>query len=89
MKNTITLYGAPWCGDCKRSMGYLNEHNIPFDYINIDEVEEAAEKVKEINQGFASIPTIIFPDGQILVEPTDSELAETIAVNKEALHLSS
>lgn len=89
MKNTITLYGAEWCGDCKRSMAYLHNHDIPFEYINIDEIEGAAEKVQEINHGLASIPTLLFPDGQILVEPTNQQLEKAIEANKETLHISS
>jgi mycoredoxin len=87
MKNTITFYGATWCGDCKRSKTYLDEHHIAYTDINIDKVEGAADKVKKMNNGLASIPTIIFPNGEILVEPTNKKLAETIAANKETLHL--
>lgn len=89
MENTIIFYGATVCGDCKRSLAYLHKHNIPFHYINIDEVKGAADIVKEMNHGFASTPTIIFPDGQILVEPTDQELAKAVDANREALHISS
>lgn len=85
MKNTIIFYGATWCGDCRQSLAYLDGHNIQFTYINIDDVPEAAEKVKEINNGFASVPTIIFPNGQVLVEPSDAELAEAIDANKDVL----
>lgn len=86
MENKIIFYGATWCRDCKQSQAYLEGHHIPFTYINIDDVPEAAEKVKQMNDGFASVPTIIFPDGQVLVEPSDQLLAETIEANKEILH---
>jgi len=87
MENSITFYGATWCGDCKRSKTYLDEHHIAYTDINIDKVHGAAEIVKKINHGLASIPTIIFPNGEILVEPTNQKLSETIAANKKALHL--
>jgi len=55
MENSITFYGATWCGDCKRSKTYLDEHHIAYTDINIDKVHGAAEIVKKINHGLASI----------------------------------
>lgn len=75
---TITLYGADWCPDCKRSMAFLDSKNIKYKYINIDHDPKAAEKVAEINKGLKSIPTIVFQDGSILVEPSNVELAQKI-----------
>lgn len=88
MKDDIIFYGATWCGDCKRSQAYLDSHHIPYKFINIDEVEGAAEKVKEINHGMTSTPTIVFPNGTVLVEPSDEKLADAIETNKEAAQLS-
>ncbi len=84
-KKGIVFYGATWCGDCRRSKEYLDTRHIPFTYINIDDDPDAVELVKKVNHGLASIPTIIFPDGQVLVEPTDQELAEAIDANREEL----
>lgn len=78
MNDKITLYGAPWCGDCRRSRAFLDENKVEYDYIDIDKDEKAAEKVVEINRGMRSIPTIIFPDGSILVEPSNEELKEKL-----------
>jgi glutaredoxin-like protein len=70
----ITMYGANWCGDCRRSERVLNELGVEFDYIHVDEDESAADKVVEINGGAQSIPVIVFPDGSHLTEPSDPEL---------------
>jgi mycoredoxin len=78
-KGTITLYGTSWCGACFRSQMVLDQNNIPFDYINIDEVPEAAEFVLKVNNGMRSVPTIIMPDGKILVEPTSLELTDALS----------
>lgn len=85
MKNKITFYGATWCGDCRRSQGYLDSHKIPYTYINIDEVDGAVDTVKKINNGLASIPTILFPNGDILVEPSNELLEKTLDANKKLL----
>lgn len=76
--NEIVLYGADWCPDCHRSRQFLDENNIKYQYINIDFDKTAANKVSEINHGSKSIPTIIFPDQTVLVEPSDHQLRDKL-----------
>ena len=68
----IKFYGTTWCGDCRRAKTIFAELQIPYLWIDIDQNPQAAEFVKQIKHGMRSVPTIIFPDGSILVEP-DSE----------------
>jgi len=75
----IVMYGASWCADCRRSKNYLDSKNIYYQFIDIDTVPGAADKVAEINDGRKSIPTIVFPGGGVLVEPTNAELAAYLA----------
>ncbi|MBI2034807.1 MAG: glutathione S-transferase N-terminal domain-containing protein [Candidatus Levybacteria bacterium] len=82
-KNKLIFYGAVWCPDCRRSKQFLDEKGIDYEYINIEEVPGAAEEVERINKGMQSIPTILFPDGQILVEPSNAELEKALDANKK------
>ncbi len=75
MASTIRMYGALWCGDCKRAKQFFGEHRIEYQFIDIDEHPEAQEVVKQYNSGKQIIPTIVFPDGTVLVEPSNAELA--------------
>lgn len=70
----ITMYGAEWCGDCRRSSALLKELGVDYTYINLEETPEATEKVVEINGGAQSIPVIVFEDGSHLTEPSDPAL---------------
>lgn len=72
------MYGAEWCGDCIRSKRLLNELGVEFNYINIEEVAGAADKVVEINGGAQSIPVITFADGTHLTEPSDPALRQKL-----------
>ena len=74
MTQTITMYGAEWCGDCRRSKRLLDELGVDYEYIKTDEVEGAIERVLEYNDGAQSIPVIVFPDGTHLTEPSDPDL---------------
>jgi glutaredoxin len=78
------LYGAAWCADCKRSRDFLDSRQISYNYIDIDSVAGAAEEVSKINKGYKSIPTIVFSDGSVLVEPSNNQLAEKLGLNVQA-----
>lgn len=68
------MYGAEWCGDCRRSKKFLDGNHVAYEYINVDEDAAAADKVVEINGGMKSIPVIVFEDGTHLTEPSDNDL---------------
>ncbi len=74
----ILVYGADWCNDCVRAKRLLERYEIPFSWIDVDNDRKAQEYVKQVNNGMRIIPTILFPDGSVLVEPADSELARKL-----------
>lgn len=71
----ITMYATRWCGDCQSYRRWFDARHISYDVIDIDRDEEAAAYVIQVNGGMRSVPTIVFPDGSVLVEPTSCELA--------------
>src|SRR5215813_11869190 len=80
----ITVYGAPWCPDCRRSKKFLDEHRITYDYVNIDENPDGLAYVEQAQNGGRTIPMIVFPDGSRLLEPGDHELATKLGLRLEA-----
>ena len=74
----ITMYGAEWCGDCRRSKKFLDANNVKYNYIDVEADAAASNKVIEINGGQRSIPVIIFSDGTHLTEPSDTALKEKL-----------
>ena len=70
----ITMYGADWCGDCRRSKRLFEELDVQVNHIDVEIDESAAAKVQEINGGAKSIPVIVFSDGTHLTEPSDNDL---------------
>ena len=77
---TLTIYGADWCPDCRRSKQFLFNQNIPFTWIDVDQDENASDLVKRMNNGNRIIPTIIFEDGSFLAEPSDRALADKLGI---------
>lgn len=80
----ITLYGTGWCPDCKRSKQFFGEQRVPYAYVDVDADLEAMAFVEKVNNGMRSIPTIIFPDGSVLVEPSNAQLAEKLGMQTRA-----
>jgi len=76
----VTVYGAPWCPDCKRAKQFLGDQRVLFNWIDIDEDEAARQHVQQVNAGKQIIPTIEFEDGSTLVEPTNAELAAKLGI---------
>ena len=82
--SNITVYGAPWCPDCKRSKQFLGEQRVPYKWVDIDQDEEGRRYVQQANNGKQIIPTIVFEDNSILVEPTNAELAAKLGISPKA-----
>lgn len=75
----ITVFGTAWCGDCYRTRRLLDSRNVSYLWIDITGNPEAASIVEQINHGNRSVPTIVFPDGSVLVEPSNPELEAKLA----------
>ncbi|HKF39029.1 MAG TPA: FAD-dependent oxidoreductase, partial [Ktedonobacteraceae bacterium] len=80
----IKLYGTEWCSDCKRSKKFLGEQRVHYEFINIEENAEGQAYVRELQQGGLTIPTIVFEDGSVLIEPTNAELAAKLGLQTKA-----
>ena len=79
-EQTIKMYVTTWCGDCRMAKRWFDARGITYESINIEEDDQAAEYVSRVNRGYKSVPTIVFPDGSILVEPSQRELASKFLV---------
>ena len=66
----IVMYSTPWCGYCRRLKSQLGREGIEFTVINIEKDEAAAEFVMSVNEGNQTVPTVRFPDGTTLTNPT-------------------
>ena len=86
MDKNIVVYGTHWCGDCRRARRFLDENNVQYTFINIDEDKGAEQFVVKANWGFRSVPTIVFPDDSILVEPSTKQLAEKLEIRITTLY---
>lgn len=77
---TLVFYGTNWCPDSRRARRLLDNNHIPYQWIDIDADPEGRSYVEKVNNGMRSVPTIVFPDGSMLVEPSNQTLAEKLGI---------
>ena len=80
----ITVYGAPWCPDCRRSKSFLMDQRIQYRWVDIDADADGRAFVERLQGGGRTIPTIVFGDGSYLLEPSNAELAEKLGLQLRA-----
>jgi thioredoxin reductase (NADPH) len=80
----IELYGASWCPDCRRAKKFLADQRVPYLWHDIEQRPELLKVVEERNDGKRTIPTIVFPDGTHLAEPSNEELADKLGIARVA-----
>jgi glutaredoxin len=78
VEKIITIFGTWWCGDCSWVRSYFDKNHIIYKWIDIDSDESGEEFVFITNNGMRSVPTILFEDESILVEPTEVGLQQKL-----------
>ncbi len=78
--SNIIIYGVNWCWDSRRARRFFDKNKISYTFINIDKDKRGEQFVLEANDGLRSVPTIVFNDGSILVEPSTSELTNKLNI---------
>ncbi len=74
-KDMIVMYSTTWCADCRRSKRLFDERGARYEVVNIEDTVEGLSAMLKLNGGSQSVPTIVMPDGTVLVEPSNSELS--------------
>lgn len=77
-EQAIVVYSTTWCGDCRRAKRVLDQHDARYKWIDIETQPEALDRMMQLNGGLQSVPTILFPDGTVVVEPSNQELADLL-----------
>ncbi|MBW4030748.1 MAG: NrdH-redoxin [Acidobacteria bacterium] len=78
--DTLTVYGALWCPDCRRSKSFLDARGIAYQWVDVDADAAGSAEVERLNGGPRIIPTIVKATGDFIVEPSDSQLAAFLGV---------
>lgn len=80
----VTVYGAPWCSDCKRAKKFLGEQRVHYHWVDVEQDAEALARVEKASHGKRIIPLIEFDDASFLIEPSNAELAQKLGLQTRA-----
>jgi mycoredoxin len=70
----IIVYGTSWCSDCRRAQKAFRTKGVKYTWVDINKDKAGRAYVEKVNHGMRSVPTILFPDGSMMVEPSTAEL---------------
>lgn len=85
MLEPIVIYTSKYCFHSRSVERFFNTQDILVEYINIDGNPEAREKLMAMNRGYASVPTLLFPDGTQLTEPSLGEIKTKLGIEDSGL----
>jgi mycoredoxin len=78
MTQPLTMYTTTWCAYCKRLKRQLAAEGIEIAAVDIEQDPTAAEYVMSVNGGFQTVPTVVFPDGSALTNPSATAVKERL-----------
>jgi mycoredoxin len=78
MTGNVTMYSTTWCGYCRRLKGQMDRAGIPYTEINIEHDPESADFVEKANNGNQTVPTVLFPDGSTLTNPSLAQVRDKV-----------
>ena len=73
-ENGVVIYGTSWCGDCRRVKKVLERRGVDYAWVDVERNKGAREEMLRLNGGDRRVPTLLLPDGSVLVDPTNPEL---------------
>jgi mycoredoxin len=78
-QTSVTMYTTTWCGYCFRLKKVLKAEGIAFTEVDIEKDSAAADFVASVNGGNQTVPTLKFPDGSTLTNPSGAEVKAKLA----------
>ncbi|HEV3380763.1 MAG TPA: mycoredoxin [Trebonia sp.] len=73
------MYTTTWCGFCKNLKRQLARVGVEISEVDIERDPEAAKFVEGVNGGNQTVPTLVFPDGSTMVNPSAAQVQARLA----------
>ena len=75
---TVTMFITTWCGYCRRLKSQLEREGIAFTEVDIEREPGTAEFVMSVNGGNQTVPTLLFPDGSSVTNPSVDQVRDRL-----------
>jgi mycoredoxin len=77
---SVTMYSTPWCGYCRRLKSQMEREGIAYTEVDIERDPSAADYVMKVNGGNQTVPTVVFPDGTAMTNPSLAQIKAQLSV---------
>jgi len=84
----LTMYTTQWCGFCRNLKNQLARVGIQMAEVDIERDPAAADFVMSVNGGNQTVPTVVFPDGSVMTNPSANQVRarlDAITAGQEVL----
>lgn len=75
---TVTMFTTTWCGYCRRLKAQMDDAGVAYREIDVEEHDDAAAYVEQVNGGNRTVPTVLFPDGSAATNPSLRQVTERL-----------
>jgi thioredoxin reductase (NADPH) len=80
----IRIVGALWSSESHAVKEFLTRHQIPYQWLDIDQDENALHMVESVSQNETKLPVVFFPGGKHLIQPDLKSLADKVGLRTKA-----
>lgn len=86
-KNTpLIVYGHDYCPQSSLMANALKEHQIEHEWRDVQQGDPAfRDELKQLARGHLSVPTVVFPDGEVMVEPWPRQVLKKLGKQKPTM----
>jgi thioredoxin reductase (NADPH) len=80
----IRVAGTSWSASSHTIKDFLARSQIPYQFLDIERDAEARALVDQANETTYRLPVVFFPEGDVLIEPSLTEVAEKAGLRTQA-----
>jgi thioredoxin reductase (NADPH) len=80
----IRVAGTLWSASCHATKDFLSRNRIPYKWLDIEKDAQARAMVEAVSEEQYRLPVLFFPDGTILMQPENREIAQKVGLQTHA-----
>jgi len=76
----LRVAGSRWAPQSYRTREFLSSNQVPYQWIDVDDDAPTRELIIRGVGDLSRLPVVLFPDGTMLVAPSNAELADKVGL---------
>lgn len=81
----LVIYGHSNCGSVRGLTQELDNKHIEYEYRDVLKGEPRfADELRALARGYLSVPTVVFPNGKVMVEPFSNQVLKELEAQAKA-----